>query len=511
MINIVLEIVLVSGLLYGYYALFLRNKSFHSFNRAYLVISLVLSASIPFLHIPVENDFVSDFTQTSHTISGYISTNELSVSQTLQPAVSSGAAGITLQQFFYVVYFFIAFILFSRIVIALIRVARLLAKYGTESREGILIVKTTEKDAPFSFYKWLFWNTAIDMDSAIGTQIIKHETVHLRQGHTADSLFAEILFSLCWINPFFYLIKKELKAVHEFLADGIIIQNSDKVTFANLLLMQAMGTQTALGHNFFGSITRRRIDMLSRITNRKFNSLQKIITILLASGTLLLFSFDAVKSSISEHTIIPSQKKFNTSNAKPVAKDKNVNAPEAKVNDAASVNNDKPDDNGKIISNRNNSSVLGADSGQQNVFIERNEISFLNYQDEGILYSNSMPANNMIPAFVKTRSPQTQMIFSGLTGKEEALFFPPKQYNEMVLIFNKNKDNPLGEEWRLKVNISNENGSLVKSEILKPEWITGFEVVKIFFDKLPEGEYHLQLTSSDNMYSSSCKVIKDYD
>lgn len=501
----------VSGLLYGYYALLLRNKSFHSFNRVYLIASLVLAVLIPFLHIPVENNFIPALTQTNNTISGFISSNESSVGQTLQPVVPSGAGAVTLNQFFSAVYFLIVLILFFRIVIALIRVARLLTKYGTEKRGSILIVKTTEKDAPFSFYKWLFWNTAIDMDSPLGTQIIKHETVHLRQGHTADSLFAEILYSLCWFNPFFYLIKKELKAVHEFLADGIHTKNSDKAFFANLLLMQAMGTQIALGHNFFGNITRRRIDMIARTHRKKYHPLQKILCALFAASTLLLFSFDAVKSSISEHTIIPSQKKFNTSNAKPVAKDKNVNALEAKVIVAASGSNDIRVSNNKMTFNNIEPSATVGDTLMQKPFIRLDEISFLNYHNDGVLYNNSMPANNIIPGFVKTRSPQTQVFFDAKNSAGESTFFPAKYYNEFVLIFNKNNEKPLSKEWRLKIKISDEKGSLVKDEILKPEWITGYEVVKIVFDKLPQGEYQLQVNSSDNMYSSSCKVIKDYD
>ena len=42
-----------SGILYGYYHFFLRNKRFHQYNRFYLLGSVLLSLLVPLLNIPV--------------------------------------------------------------------------------------------------------------------------------------------------------------------------------------------------------------------------------------------------------------------------------------------------------------------------------------------------------------------------------------------------------------------------------------------------------------------------
>ena len=47
------KLMLASGLLFGYYWLFLRNKQFHRYNRFYLLIAATLSIVIPFIKIPV--------------------------------------------------------------------------------------------------------------------------------------------------------------------------------------------------------------------------------------------------------------------------------------------------------------------------------------------------------------------------------------------------------------------------------------------------------------------------
>ena len=49
----IIEVVISSGILYGYYHFFLRNKRFHQYNRFYLLLAAVICICIPFLRIPV--------------------------------------------------------------------------------------------------------------------------------------------------------------------------------------------------------------------------------------------------------------------------------------------------------------------------------------------------------------------------------------------------------------------------------------------------------------------------
>src|SRR5688572_4733451 len=49
------KVMLCSGILLGYYWLFLRNRQFHHYNRFYLQAILLLSVILPFFRIPVWN------------------------------------------------------------------------------------------------------------------------------------------------------------------------------------------------------------------------------------------------------------------------------------------------------------------------------------------------------------------------------------------------------------------------------------------------------------------------
>src|SRR5882762_738339 len=47
------KMVLATGLLYGYYRLFLRNRQFHLYNQYYLLIAALVATVTPFISIPL--------------------------------------------------------------------------------------------------------------------------------------------------------------------------------------------------------------------------------------------------------------------------------------------------------------------------------------------------------------------------------------------------------------------------------------------------------------------------
>jgi len=495
--NFLVEMILVSGLLSGYYFLFLRNKQFHFFNRFYLLAVLLLSVAVPFLHIPVQINMATEMAATPQTITGFISTGSLPENV----AGTASAKTILFQndpvQWLWLFYGSVVLILIMRLFFIFLRIARLLKSNTVQKIDNILVVNTNEQDAPFSFYKWVFWNSHIELDSLSHRQIMNHEAVHIRQKHSVDIVFAEIVFALFWINPFFYLVKKELKTVHEFLADRSIKNDCDKAVFARLLLLRALGTTTPVGHNFFGSITSRRISMMSFSPERKKAYLQRAGCIILAAGTLLVFSFDAVQKRVLDQPVKEIQGAF------PVFKNKQEENKAISNKPITGIPEPHKAEGAKAPVVAPAGTVPAAEQ-------KGDEISFLNYRDDAISYGIGMPANNIIPGFVHTRSDETQVLIGN--GKNELPFFyPAPKYNELILIFNRHNKDPLGNDWRLLVIITDERGKPVKEETLAKEWITGFETVRISFKNFIKGTYHLQVKSNDHSYSTSCKVVKDFD
>lgn len=161
-----------------------------------------------------------------------------------------------------------------------------------EQLDRISFVNTSEPGTPFSFFRWLFWNRKIELNSEKGKQVFRHEMFHIEQKHSLDIMYLEMLSVFCWINPFFHLAKKEVKAIHEFLADEYAISENNKWEYAELLLMQALNTPLSLVNPFFHNQIKRRIAMITTSKKSGYQYLRKLMVFPVAIIVLALFAFN---------------------------------------------------------------------------------------------------------------------------------------------------------------------------------------------------------------------------
>lgn len=299
--SIMLQIILASGILYGYYHFFLRNKKFHQYNRYYLLLATVISICIPFLSIPVYFDAEETRPILIKTLTAFSSENfeeDVIISN-----LSSPQTWFTWKNIFSSLYLLIAVFLFVRFIVALIRIARLINIYPGEKIDTIRFITTNDPATPFSFFRWLFWNNKIEINSDNGQQIFRHELFHIRQKHSWDIIFLEIISITVWLNPFFHLIKKEIKTIHEFLADKFAVEENKEWDYAELLLMQVLGSHnTRLTNPFFHNQIKRRIAMLTTSQKSGYQYLRKIMVLPLAAIIVGLFAF-TYKNKAANKTI----------------------------------------------------------------------------------------------------------------------------------------------------------------------------------------------------------------
>lgn len=287
-----IQVIISSGILYGFYHFVLRNTLFHKYNRYYLLASVLLSVFVPFLNIPIY------FSGNNHTTNGIVNTIfYFGMDQGNEAVVSINKSttkvdGFNWSQILLIAYIFITLLAFLRMIVSLIKITNLKRKYPVEKIDSISFYKTNEPGTPFSFFYGLFWNNKLELHSPKGQQIFRHEIFHIRQLHTVDVLFLKMVSALFWINPFFHLIKKETKAIHEFLADEFAIQSSDKWQYAELLLMQALQTRHSIVNPFFHNQIKRRIAMIQNSTTTGKQYLRKLLTLPALAIVLALFAFN---------------------------------------------------------------------------------------------------------------------------------------------------------------------------------------------------------------------------
>jgi N-acetylmuramoyl-L-alanine amidase len=295
------RILLISGFLFGYYQLCLRNAPFHGYNRFFLLGITALSFLLPILPLPGVDLFGGNGGHNGATgILHAITTGnwEESVDLTGHPALLHRFPGG--QELLVGAYLLITLVFLAAPALSLLHIFRLSSRCPQQRAGGIRIFMTDEPGTPFSFLNRIFWNNQLDINSSTGRQIFRHELYHVRKKHTADLLALEIIRAVCRWNPFFHLIRKEIKATHEFLADRYAIGTSDKYEYAELLVWQSVGNADPIVHSFFNTHLKRRITMLTRSTNTKPGYFNRIMVLPLL---LLLFCAFATRLQKMDHAL----------------------------------------------------------------------------------------------------------------------------------------------------------------------------------------------------------------
>jgi len=301
----ILKVMICSGILFGYYWLFLRNKIFHQYNRFYLLAALVLSLSLPILKI--------DFWQQNDPKQSQVIKALQVVSagdEYMNNVVITANSGWNIQQVYTILYWAVSLVFCLVLLRTLFVIRSLLKKYPVQFIDKFSFVNTDDKSTPFSFLKYIFWNANIDMDTTTGKQIFKHEVAHIQEKHTYDKLFINATLIFFWCNPFFWLYRKELNMIHEFIADKKAVEDCDTAAFAEMIL-QATYPQHRfqLTNNFFYSPIKRRLLMLTKKNNPKISYVARLMVLPLAVLIFAAFSFKVkdINRNLKSTVLIPVQ------------------------------------------------------------------------------------------------------------------------------------------------------------------------------------------------------------
>ncbi len=150
----------------------------------------------------------------------------------------------------------------------IIKVLSLFQKSPKDRRKSYTLVYPTQLPSSFSFFRLLFLSPK-DRTSSDRSSIEAHELAHIRQWHSLDVLFAELVGCFWWFLPWSGYLKKSLKETHEYLADQAAAGFKGKTAYSRLLLHQTLSASDHLPvHYFAQSKTQKRIVMLNKSRSR---------------------------------------------------------------------------------------------------------------------------------------------------------------------------------------------------------------------------------------------------
>jgi beta-lactamase regulating signal transducer with metallopeptidase domain len=314
--------ILTSGAFYFYYQLLLKNKHFHSFNRYFLLSVVAISAILPMI----------DWKWHPATIEK---------SPLIESVENAGTVAQNLPNNFMVsiCYATVCFILLSILAFKIRWIYKVKKSSKCTQSEGFTFIETSVKQAPFSFLNNLFWKQGLSLEDTNGEKVFRHELTHIKQRHTYDRLFLQILSTLFWINPFYWLLQKELVTIHEFIADEVAVGDSDTEAFASMLLYtHNNGSYLSPSHGFFNSQIKRRLIMIGSSKKTSYAWLRKVSVVPVGFATIFALSLnskaqtssnsgssviqvttDTVPTKIQEKTVVGYSTKQNKQSTTPPA------------------------------------------------------------------------------------------------------------------------------------------------------------------------------------------------
>lgn len=287
-----LKVMICSGILFLYYHSALRNKIFHQWNRFYLLAAVLLSLIAPIIQISIVHHFTDENNKAIQLLQ-VIQENDY-----LDEIVIRSHRSFSLEQWIMMMYAFVSLIFFTGMMISIFKIFSIIQSHTVQWLQNIRFVNTSLRGTPFSFFHFIFWNKKIDLQTETGLQIFQHELVHVKEKHTIDKLFMQLLLALFWCNPFFWLIRKELKIIHEFIADKKAVGQQGTAALATMILNSTYPSHFhSLTNQFFQTSIKRRLAMLTKIQNTKINYFSRILALPIIALTVLAFTLRVKKPS----------------------------------------------------------------------------------------------------------------------------------------------------------------------------------------------------------------------
>lgn len=245
---------LVSGLtmmaLYACYSLLLSRLRQATFNRAVLLAIYVVSfLALPIyrlLDVPVIDD-------------GQI--RVIGVSTVSKAAMETTMIWLHIAFWVYVAG---AAVMLMRRIWSQITMMRLIAKGERSGRDGYVIVTVDDDNlSPFSWRKYVVVGRR-DCDEDLD-MIVTHEMSHLNARHWIDLLVADVVQIVQWFNPVAWMMRDELKDIHEFQADERVVSAGyDLRKYQLMLIGKVVGRKVCFaGNNLSHGKLKRRLSMMN--------------------------------------------------------------------------------------------------------------------------------------------------------------------------------------------------------------------------------------------------------
>ena len=255
------------------YRLLLAKETFHRVNRVVLLATAVLSFLLPLCVITIHETVVAP-----------------------RPEITIGEVGVALVEevqepwwhYALPTLFIIGVVAtLGHTLASLVRVIRLIRQSEQHPEDdGTVVCVTDRQVSPFSWMHYIVMNR--EDYEAHDAAILAHERGHIRLRHSWDLLLVDTLTALQWFNPAMWMLRQDLRAIHEYEADGAVLsQGFNARQYQYLLITKAASIGGySIANGISHSTLKNRIRMMIHKETKR-SHLVKLLALLPIVGTAL--------------------------------------------------------------------------------------------------------------------------------------------------------------------------------------------------------------------------------
>lgn len=291
----ILEVIACSGVLAALYSLIIERKVDFLFARLFLIFSVLLSAVIPMINIPVwEAALVPQLTE--------VTVGEVST-EVVQSTVTS--FNFNFVALIWAVYGVGVALCMGSIVLQMVNILNIRRVGQMTTFDGVNIVRSQQNIASFSLFKTIYiGNNTADTDLPT---IVAHERSHIAHKHSVERVVMEIFKALLWWNPFVWIASRRLVEAHEFEADNDVIGSGcDANLYVATLLKHLFGYSPEIANGLHNSLTKKRLKMILKGNSGRYALLRKVAVIPVLGVLFALFSLttkEAVAQDVQQSKV----------------------------------------------------------------------------------------------------------------------------------------------------------------------------------------------------------------
>ncbi|MBR4480788.1 MAG: TonB family protein [Prevotella sp.] len=273
---------------YMFYRLMLSRETFHRVNRVVLLLTALASFVLPLCVITLHKTVTLAVRPTVAVGS-------------LQAEIAEEATPELWQAVLPYIFIIGVVLTLGHTVSSVMKVMLLIRRSERHPQpDGTIVCVTGNAEvSPFSWMHYIVMNRS-DYEEH-NAAILAHERGHIRLRHSWDLLLVDLLTALQWFNPAMWMLRQDLRAIHEYEADGeVLSQGINARQYQYLLISKASGIGGySIANGISHSTLKNRITMMLHKKSER-SSLLKLLALIPIVGLALTLNARTVTDYVND-------------------------------------------------------------------------------------------------------------------------------------------------------------------------------------------------------------------